>query len=307
MSTINKVEKDGIIYDIAGSGGGKNSFERFITFDKHFDRFNFTEDVENFSVVGQIAHARYWYRTKATRHGIRINSWTSHRDGRGDVEGKNKGEKYFRTCSRNSFSAINHEENYCFEATDPTEQQPYEIIDNIFKYWFGSDCTGYTPNEFLPVFKIWGAAEVLENLFAMKFKYFKDMGISGEDNLRPLLYSGDLDNFNFDDVVSGRFYLVPIDPEDPGTIEDIDVFDLDAYDLYDAIDSGFLSGGNKRISVKLIKNIEIVRDEEEGYIKYWTGKMNFASLYIRGSFRCINNNWYMCYYVMPDVVEKPRY
>ena len=55
-----------------GSGSGKGSLERFITFDKHFEQFHFTEDVKNFSVVGQIAHARFSARTKITRHGINI-------------------------------------------------------------------------------------------------------------------------------------------------------------------------------------------------------------------------------------------
>lgn len=275
-----------------GSGSGKGSLERFITFDKHFEHFYFTEDVENFSVVGQVAHAKLSARTKTTRHGININSWTTH-------ESKpEKGEKYFRTCSRNSFWTINHDEGYRFEAIDSSEQQPYGVIDNIFKYWFGSECTGYTPNEFIPVFKTWGAAEALERTHKLTYPEIVDF--------RPLLYNGALNNFNFDRAVPGRFYLVPIEGKAPEAIDPINPFDLRWYDLPWAIDNGFLSCGNKRISIKFIKNIELV-DEDKYEKRYWTGKMNAISLFIRGSFRCINNKWYMCYYVMPDVVEKSRY
>ena len=287
-----------------GSGSGKGSLERFITFDKHFEHFYFTKDVENFSVVGQVAHAWYRERTKTTRHEININSSTGHNPGKGGfIPEKSKGEKYFRTCSRNSFWTINHDEGYRFEAIDSSEQQPYGVIDNIFKYWFGSECTGYTPNEFLPVFKIWGAAEALERTYKnydMKRKYPEI------DDFRPLLYNGALNNFNFDRAVPGRFYLVPVDPVDPEAIDPINPFDFRIEDLHTAIDNGFLSCGNKRISIKFIKNIELV-NEGTDRIKYRTGKMNAISLFIRGSFRCINNKWYMCYYVMPDVVEKSRY
>lgn len=298
-----------------GSGSGKGSLERFITFDKHFEHFYFTKDVENFSVVGQVAYARYWrLRTKTTRHGININSWTGHNTGigfipekskGGFIPEKSKGEKYFRTCSRNSFWTINHDEGYRFEAIDSSEQQPYGVIDNIFKYWFGSECTGYTPNEFLPVFKTWGAAEALERTHKTSFMTGQYPEI---DDFRPLLYNGALNNFNFDRAVPGRFYLVPVDPVDPEAIDPINPFDFRIEDdLPGEIESGFLSCGNKRISIKFIKNIELVMKEGTDEKRYWTGKMNAISLFIRGSFRCINNKWYMCYYVMPDVVEKSRY
>ena len=131
MSTINKVEKDGVVYNI---GGG---LSRFISFDKHFKKFHFTEDIQDFSVVGQIAHARYTARTKTTRHGIGINSWTIHDAGNnGAVPDLARGEKYFRTCSRNNFSRINNDENYRFNAIPAEDQYDFEILDNIFKYWF---------------------------------------------------------------------------------------------------------------------------------------------------------------------------
>ena len=70
---------------------------------------------------------------------------------------------------------------------------------------------------------------------------------------------------------------------------------------------GFNVSGQKRISVKFVKNLHL-NIKDIGLKKYhWSGEMNFAGLLIHARFQKINNQWYTICYVCPEIVETSRY
>lgn len=121
------------------------------------------------------------------------------------------------------------------------------------------------------------------------------------------LYTGLYDSWNGWNKVPGRFYMEPIISEDFPNNAMIDAFGLNIKKFKIDKNYGFNVSGQKRISVKFVKNLHL-NIKDIGFKKYhWSGEMNFAGLLIHARFQKINNQWYTICYVCPEIVEKSRY
>ena len=120
------------------------------------------------------------------------------------------------------------------------------------------------------------------------------------------LYTGLYDSWDGWNRVPGRFYMEPIDEQNINNSM-VEAFGLDSARFMIDKNDGFNRSGQKRISVKFIKNLHLNIKDIENKKYHWSGEMNFAGLLIHARFQKINNQWYTICYVCPEIVEKSRY
>lgn len=301
---IDKIVKDGVEYEIhaansGGSSSGKRGLSRFITFDDRFMGFSWNGGEGDYvSVVGQVKHGQGSRRIKNHTHGI-TNNLTIPIGYPSDTKGRTRSDQYFETHSRNSFSLFNNfkDESYKLNISN-NNSEGYQCIDYIMSYILKStNFTPLTPAEFVPVYHCWGAKEVIS---------YVENHMNQSTFLRDNLYTGLYDSWDGWNKVPGRFYMEPID-ESLLNNSMTQAFGLNTKRFIIDKNDGFNVSGQKRISVKFVKNLYLdIKDI--GFKKYhWSGEMNFAGLLIHARFQKINNQWYTICYVCPEIVEKSRY
>lgn len=300
---IDKIVKDGVEYEIhaanSGSSGGKRGLSRFITFDNQFMGFSwYGGEGDYVSVVGQVRHGQGSRRIKNNTHGI-TNNLTIPMGETFDTKGRIRSDQYFGTHSRNSFSLFNTYRNESYKLNIPdNNNEDYQCIDYIMSYILKStNFTPLTPAEFVPVYHCWGAKEVISYVGNHMNQYTFSF-----DNL----YTGLYDSWDGWDKVPGRFYMEPID-ENLSNNSMIQAFGLNTKKFIIDKNDGFNVSGQKRISVKFIKNLHLNIKDIENKKYHWSGEMNFAGLLIHARFQKINDQWYTICYVCPEIVEKSRY
>ena len=298
---IDKIVKDGVEYEIhaANGGNGKRGLSRFITFDDHFQSFSWNGGESDYvSVVGQVKHGQGSRRIKNHTHGM-TNNLTIPMGEAFDTKGRTRSDQYFGTHSRNSFSLFNSfkDESYKLNIPD-NNNEGYQCIDYIMSYILKStNFTPLTPAEFVPVYHCWGAKEIISYVGNHMNQYTFSF-----DNL----YTGLYDSWDGWNKVPGRFYMEPIN-EDISKNSMIPAFGLDSARFITDRDAGFSNSGQKRISVKFIKNLHLNIKDIQNKKYHWSGEMNFAGLLIHARFQKINNQWYTICYVCPEIIEKSRY
>ena len=299
---IDKIVKDGVEYEIhaANGGSGKSGLSRFITFDDRFMGFSWNGGEGDYiSVVGQVRHGQGRQRIKNHTHGI-TNNLTIPMGDFSDTKGRTRSDQYFGTHSRNSFSLFNNFKDESYKLNIPNNNnEAYQCIDYIMSYILKStNFTPLTPAEFVPVYHCWGAKEVIS---------YVGNHMNQNQFLVENLYTGLYDSWNGWNKVPGRFYMEPIIGEDFPNNAMIDAFRLNIKKFKMDKNDGFNVSGQKRISVKFVKNLHL-NIKDIGLKKYhWSGEMNFAGLLIHARFQKINNQWYTICYVCPEIVEKSRY
>ena len=299
---IDKIVKDGIEYEIhaVNGGSGKSGLSRFITFDDRFMGFSWNGGEGDYiSVVGQVRHGQGRRRIKNHTHGI-TNNLTIPMGDFSDTKGRTRSDQYFGTHSRNSFSLFNNFKDESYKLNIPNNNnEAYQCIDYIMSYILKStNFTRLTPAEFVPVYHCWGAKEVIS---------YVGNHMNQNQFLVENLYTGLYDSWNGWNKVPGRFYMEPIIGEDFPNNAMIEAFGLNIKKFKIDKNDGFNVSGQKRISVKFIKNLHL-NIKDIGLKKYhWSGEMNFAGLLIHARFQKINNQWYTICYVCPEIVEKSRY
>ena len=297
---IDKIVKDGVEYEIHAANGGKSGLSRFITFDDRFMGFSWNGGEGDYiSVVGQVRHGQGRRRIKNHTHGI-TNNLTIPMGDFSDTKGRTRSDQYFGTHSRNSFSLFNNFKDESYKLNIPNNNnEAYQCIDYIMSYILKStNFTRLTPAEFVPVYHCWGAKEVIS---------YVGNHMNQRQFLVENLYTGLYDSWNGWNKVPGRFYMEPIIGEDFPNNAMIEAFGLNIKKFKIDKNDGFNVSGQKRISVKFIKNLHL-NIKDIGFEKYhWSGEMNFAGLLIHARFQKINNQWYTICYVCPEIVEKSRY
>ena len=302
---IDKIVKDGVEYEIhaangGGSSGGKRGLSRFIAFDNQFMGFSwYGGEGDYVSVVGQIKHGHGRRRIKNHTHGI-LNNLTIPMGDISDTKGRTRSDQYFGTHSRSSFSLFNTYRNESYKLNIPdNNNEGYQCIDYIMSYILKStNFTPLTPAEFVPVYHCWGAKEIIS---------YVENHMHPSQFLLDNLYTGLYDSWDGWNKVPGRFYMEPIIGEDLSNNAMINAFGLNIKRFKIERDAGFSNSGQKRISVKFIKNLYLNIKDIQNKKYHWSGEMNFAGLLIHARFQKINDQWYTICYVCPEIVEKSRY